>query len=278
MNNEIVSLQCPNCGGSLSVSNVLTSYKCEFCGMDHQVKHGEHGISLESYARCPVCNRNDKAEKVSSIIRSQVKETETVTYQTKVTYKQVGTKMEPVEEKVAVPIKSVESTDLAKQLSPPLEKPSMDPPPNPKAGCSSWSLGCSIVLFLIGISLFIIFSYLSINPLLSERVDAAGIFAAVMMVVVTGVISLIPIVAGILIIKKVRPREIEKANKKRIDAENEIKSYNEKVHVTNQVWEMAMDRYERLYYCQRDDCVFIPGENTSSPINNLKEYLFSKPI
>jgi hypothetical protein len=152
------------------------------------------------------------------------------------------------------------------------------PPPNPKAGCSSWSLGCSIVLFLIGISLFIIFSYLSINPLLSERVDTSGIFATFIMVMVAGVISLIPIGAGILILKKVRPKEIGKAKNKQIDAENEIQAYNEKVLMANQVWEMAMDRYERLYYCQRDDCVFIPGENTSSPITKLKDYLFSKPI
>lgn len=274
MNNEIVSLQCPNCGGSLRVGKNLTNYKCEFCGMDHLVKHIDGGISLESYARCPVCNRNDKAEKVSSIIRSQVKETESVTYQTKVTYKQVGTKMMPVEEKIEVPIKSIESSDLAKQLSPP-EKPILGPPPSSNVGCSSWSLGCSIVLFMIGVFLFVLFSYLSINPSISEGVDGAGIFASVVMVIISGAISLIPVGVGILILMKLRPKEIEKKNNKRIEAENEINSYNEKVRVTNQAWEYAMDRYERLYYCQRDDCVFIPGENTSSPITKLKEYLFS---
>jgi flavin-dependent dehydrogenase len=39
-------------------------------------------------------------------------------------------------------------------------------------------------------------------------------------------------------------------------------------------WERAMERWNQLYYCARDDCVFIPGENTSAPISKMKEYLY----
>ena len=39
-------------------------------------------------------------------------------------------------------------------------------------------------------------------------------------------------------------------------------------------WKKAMERWDRLYYCGRDDCVFIPGENSSASISKMKEYLF----
>jgi ssDNA-binding Zn-finger/Zn-ribbon topoisomerase 1 len=80
-------MQYPNCGGKLQFAKNTTTLRCENCGVEHLVKQGANGVFLESYAKCPICNRNDKAEKVSSIIRSQVKETESVTYQTKISYK-----------------------------------------------------------------------------------------------------------------------------------------------------------------------------------------------
>lgn len=38
-------------------------------------------------------------------------------------------------------------------------------------------------------------------------------------------------------------------------------------------YKRTMERYEKLYYCFRDDCVFIPGENTSVPLAAMREYL-----
>jgi hypothetical protein len=39
-------------------------------------------------------------------------------------------------------------------------------------------------------------------------------------------------------------------------------------------WKRAMQRWTQLYYCGRDDCVFIPGESSSAPISMMKEYLY----
>ena len=38
-------------------------------------------------------------------------------------------------------------------------------------------------------------------------------------------------------------------------------------------WENATERWNQLYYCHRDDVVFIPGEGTSSPVDDIKAYL-----
>ncbi len=34
-------------------------------------------------------------------------------------------------------------------------------------------------------------------------------------------------------------------------------------------WQAAMDRYTRLFYCQRCDCVYIPGEETWAPAEQI---------
>jgi hypothetical protein len=38
-------------------------------------------------------------------------------------------------------------------------------------------------------------------------------------------------------------------------------------------WKNAIKRWNQLYYCARDDCVFIPGENSSASVSNMQEYL-----
>jgi len=35
-----------------------------------------------------------------------------------------------------------------------------------------------------------------------------------------------------------------------------------------------MNRWNRLYYCSRDDCVFIPEEGTYSNLSDVDEYLW----
>jgi hypothetical protein len=40
-------------------------------------------------------------------------------------------------------------------------------------------------------------------------------------------------------------------------------------------WERAREFWDKLYYCYRDDVVFIPGTNQSSSPDKLKEYLYS---
>ncbi len=37
----------------------------------------------------------------------------------------------------------------------------------------------------------------------------------------------------------------------------------------------AMQRYDLLYYCHRDDCVFIPGESGYAPSAKIDEFLFA---
>jgi hypothetical protein len=53
-----------------------------------------------------------------------------------------------------------------------------------------------------------------------------------------------------------------------------IKKIAQEVENVNSDWKRALNRWDQLYYCSRDDCVFIPGDNSSAPISQLKEYVY----
>ncbi len=40
-------------------------------------------------------------------------------------------------------------------------------------------------------------------------------------------------------------------------------------------WNHAMERWNRLYYCSRDDIVYIPGEGSRAPLDRMGDYLRS---
>lgn len=62
---DFITLNCPRCGGNLKVQPNMSTLVCQFCGAEHIVRNSTEGVSLESYARCPTCRRNDKAVKVT---------------------------------------------------------------------------------------------------------------------------------------------------------------------------------------------------------------------
>jgi hypothetical protein len=41
-------------------------------------------------------------------------------------------------------------------------------------------------------------------------------------------------------------------------------------------WENAMSRWNRLYYCMRDDIVFLPGEDGNASSENMVEFLYDE--
>jgi len=68
---ELITLSCTSCGGELEVNPNTSILKCHYCGAEHLVRREGAEVSLESFARCPKCGRNDRVEKVTAILRSQ---------------------------------------------------------------------------------------------------------------------------------------------------------------------------------------------------------------
>jgi len=70
---DLITMSCPSCGGKLQITNDIERFACAFCGTEHIVRRQGDAVNLESYARCPLCKRNDKVEKITSILRKEYK-------------------------------------------------------------------------------------------------------------------------------------------------------------------------------------------------------------
>ncbi len=68
---DLITLNCPSCGGKLEVDENTSLLTCEHCGTEHIVNRAGGSVTLESHARCPICRRNDKVEKITSLLRKE---------------------------------------------------------------------------------------------------------------------------------------------------------------------------------------------------------------
>ena len=63
--NDFITINCPSCGGKLKILPNSETLVCNYCGAEHLVRRAVTGVTLETFARCPTCGRNDKSVKVT---------------------------------------------------------------------------------------------------------------------------------------------------------------------------------------------------------------------
>jgi predicted RNA-binding Zn-ribbon protein involved in translation (DUF1610 family) len=269
---DYITMQCPNCGGKLNVGRNTLTLVCENCGTEHMVRRGTDGVILESYARCPVCNRNDKAEKVSAILRSQTQNVQSVAYEEHVHYEKVGSKMQPVTTKVAVPLETSQVSELARQLIPP-GKPELKPLPDTMIRTKRYSIIFGIVSLLMGLGLGALGTFALASFLFSGKgVDEFGLIQ------VFGLCLLLlgPMLIGIsaVLFFLVAPREKASIEAKKALVQKGVEEVEAENERNLEHWQNATQRWDKLYYCGRDDCVFMPGENTHAPVSSMMDYIY----
>ena len=267
---DLITLTCPSCGGKLQVNPNATMLVCEHCGTEHMVHRDGDAITLESYARCPRCNRNDRAEKVSAILSSQTQNINSQDWRTEVTITPQGQRITR-----QVPISKVtkQMSELAKKLTPPekpnpLPKPRLLPYPNKKSNA----------LLLIGIILLVLSVILFAVILLAGMME---FFEDTGMFLICLAPSLLSTLAGIIltILGIVNHSRLKSNYQKSWSLvarrnRNTTSQWQEASEQQISKWQKAMDRWDALYYCHRDDCVFIPEEGTYAQLTKMKEYLF----
>jgi len=171
------------------------------------VKREAGNVMLESFARCPTCNRNDRVEKVSGI------------------YKQ-------------------ETGDLRSKIGPPQQ---------PNLSLISEYTGC--IIFPISlITFFLIMGYLF--DALRHTVnwpDYSGIFCGIAGFFLSFLIAILV------------SRRAKSKNKKRQEV------FQAEGHIDR--WQKSMAKWEALYYCRRDDCVFDPTTKAVVPVDKIGELI-----
>jgi predicted RNA-binding Zn-ribbon protein involved in translation (DUF1610 family) len=269
---DLITLNCPSCGGKLQVNPKATTLVCEHCGTEHMVHRDGDAVTLESFARCPRCNRNDRAEKVSAIMSSQTQNIDSQDWRTEVYITPTGQR---ASRQVPVPKVMKQMSELAMRLTPP-EKPN----PIPKPRLLPYPNRKSNALLIIGIILLVVSALMFAGTLLAGMME---LFEDTGMFLICLAPSLLAILAGIVLtvlgiinharVKNKYQQAWSFVARRNRDITQKWKETNDK---RMSGWQRAMDRWDSLYYCHRDDCVFIPEEGTYAQLAKMKDYLFEE--
>lgn len=272
---DLLSLVCPSCSGKLNVSPNATSLKCQHCGNEHMVKHEAGAVMLETYARCPQCGRNDKSEKVTAVIASQTQEISGTEQKTEVFTNAQGQQQTVVRD---VPYTRKQVSIPGKNLAAPAEPEYPPLPSQPDMGNPSAGWGTLLIFGgLTGLIGILCWTISSVSPLLDYWNYGSipqNVLMNILMSAVLGcglsLVSIALVALGVILI--VRENRSKKA--KQSAFRQEVEEANLERQRIRQAWDHATQRWHQLYYCARDDCVFIPGEGASAPVAQLKVYLY----
>jgi predicted RNA-binding Zn-ribbon protein involved in translation (DUF1610 family) len=269
---DFVTMQCPNCGGKLSIGSNVTSLKCEHCGVEHMIRREAGEVTLESYARCPICNRNDKAEKVTAILRSQTHSAQGITYQTVTTSVNTGFGSTPVSQQVAVPVQTSQMSELARFLTPPA-KPEPDKSVIEEPKPSHKSLMGAIFFGMAGAG-FSLLTLVIFAAYLADWANIENLIVAAATVLGWFLLALSTLGMSIFLFAFTVPKENRSNREKKAVYEEKVRQRKQENAESDKRWAIAMDRWNQLYYCGRDDCVFLPGAHTHALVSTMAEYLY----
>lgn len=239
---NLINLSCPSCGASLTASKDLLRLTCPYCGKESVFKSND-GKTLELHSQCPICHRNDRVAKVSSIIAS-------------------GSDNRAF---FAPPIKPV----MPKEIS-------FDPPPYPPRQIAKSKTGLPAVLMILSALIFL----LNLLSSFGNKDNSGSITAAIIFAIIG--------VASYFWWRNSKKQYFESAKDFKNNVENyqvKLQEYNESLEIQKSEqkaqfekwvnnWESAMNRWRLLYYCNRDDCVFIPGEDESAPLQEMLKFIY----
>ena len=244
---DLISLSCPSCGASLQVSKDMTRAKCPYCGHENIIRVAGEKL-LELHSQCPICHRNDRTKKVSAMMSSA----------------------------------SANRAYFAIPPKPdrPGASPISQPPRAPVQDFIKSNNNLRIVFIVLWI--FAFFSFLS--AISNVRNNSGGFF----FVIVFGL-------AGFFVFRKYKSeanrstQTVDNFQMRVKEYEMQLKNHNEAIThqqaQENEVygkwisnWEAAVEKWKKLYYCERDDCVFIPGSETTAALKDIEKFCYSKSL
>jgi len=222
------------------------------------VRRQGDAVTLESFARCPKCGRNDKVEKVSAILRKQEYDI----------YKIKNIRLTYINKKgleetalFQSQIKNDNVPKLIKMLTlNPLELP-FAPYVSIGEPLSKIKWGIYLVIASVFVSIIAIFSTKgSINGNVSFDCSTALIL-----------LFLILLIMGI--------RLIRLGKRKRDPALQENIKIEKKFQNVLQLWReknrQKKKLHSNLYYCNRDDIIFLPRTGNFALVEKMEDYLES---
>ncbi|MEK6751280.1 MAG: hypothetical protein AABZ00_03355 [Chloroflexota bacterium] len=207
---------------------------------------------------CPHCTQTDQVQKVTSIYSSNTKE-----------WKETSTGIDSWGNTVTTEHLKQAHTSLGLKLKPPQE------PSGPTHPGLWYGIGGLVVFMLLSILCPIALVPLSfILPLLTGSAfipDIAGMPAWAITLLAIGLPTLCIGAFGLALVFWLGSKI-----KKRFGSD--MKKYREKKAVFDRDelprWQRAKARWEQLYFCMRDETLFIPAENKPIKADDMEKYLY----
>jgi predicted RNA-binding Zn-ribbon protein involved in translation (DUF1610 family) len=262
---DFITLACPSCGGRLDVAPGASTLVCKHCGGEHMVRREAGAVLLEAFARCPACGRNDRVEKVSAIIDSQTQTAHEVVQRTEVVVQ--GGQQRLITRDV--PVARKQASVLAQRLAPP--EPPVAPAPTPQAAARQGRSRLGGWAILLGLAWGAVSLVCGLGPLLFDGGPDAESAALIGILSTLG--CALPLVGGGILLALLGRRGQHSAAQARARqrAEEEARAAGREARYAR-----ARARWEQLYYCYRDGCVFIPSEGDSAPLAEMRAYLYRR--
>jgi DNA-directed RNA polymerase subunit RPC12/RpoP len=235
---ELGELTCPNCGAILQPVEEADQAACPCCRTKLLIERKAVPAPPEAEPlACPLCGNADGIQKVSTIYVSEISRG------------------------YRGGLWGTRQTGLSRLLSPPTKPRSSDPRAQSifKLGVMLCGLAVySGICFFGGPALRVPPSELTLIGM-SLGVTAAAIYST--LIAGATIIVGVPLIVGAVLVYRGHKR---------------IRAWEERLSFERGRWERARRRWERMYYCARDDGVFIPGDTPVIPILQLRSYLYGE--
>jgi len=241
---DFINLACPACGASLQVGKDILRAKCPYCGRESIIKPTD--TTLEFQSQCPICHRNDRTKKVSAMMSS-------------------GGENKAF---FAIPPKPSRPAEILPEALP--RSPAM----GLIKSTNTLRLAFIGAWFIAGISLLCAIS--------NSRNTTSGIIFLILFGV-----------AGFVLFRqynkgKQKNTQTEGAYQQQLsNYQSQVDNYSKKIEqqkadqaelyqkwVAN--WQTAVEKWKLLYYCERDDCIFIPGQEKTAPLKDIEKFCYQK--
>jgi predicted RNA-binding Zn-ribbon protein involved in translation (DUF1610 family) len=307
MNNSF-SLTCSQCGGQIQLLKGRTRIKCPYCGTE-QVLTGEiaQQVQMEGAHICPVCNKDDKLEKVSAIVAREHYSP----------LAKILTVEEPNYLSAQKPEKDPARLNDLELLSP------AQIAKQKRAVTTMWLIGCFgafsylmsvcggneffFLTAIVSMPLFFHFYYQASPFRLAVENPSTIRFASTMFLIIAAGVFIIMVIAapklylffsvisgsffwlGMILLK--RWRFITQKHPSNGSSHSNLTWYEKEA---NEKYQRALNAYERelqanrklysehgrklavwseLYYCSRDDIVILPAEGLYTPAQDMETFV-----
>lgn len=242
---EIVKLSCPHCGGKLNLNIFSNSVTCVYCGQSSLIT-GSTGL-MNSQSRCPMCGDKDLVRKVSVLMFSQ----------------------DPLKEHLRPPSKpripSIEEYLCSINEGAPDSFPAIE---NPRK--KNLLIYLAVILFL-----FLIMTQVGFQ-------EIGQVFFSILLILIIGAVGYYAYKAWLYNNSIYKALEVEyrlkteQINEERVRKAETIRNEYEKMAQDSwKKFDLAMKRWDYLYYCSRDGILFVPGGDRYTKVGDMMRYLYS---